>query len=82
MCVLECFLIGDFLVGDPPPAIFFGFLVTNKTRVANIQFPALLIRPGNRKAQHETVYSEEAFSFSFDIYLEQYYCDPFTENLC
>ena len=65
MCVLECFLIGDFLVGDPPPAIFFGFLVTNKTRVANIQFPALLIRPGNRKAQHETVYSEEAFSFSF-----------------
>ena len=22
--VLECFLIGDFLVGDPPPVIFFG----------------------------------------------------------
>ena len=20
--------------------------------------------------------------FLFDIYLEQYYCDPFTENLC
>ena len=24
MCVLECFLIGDFLVGDPPPVTFFG----------------------------------------------------------
>ena len=24
MCVLDCFLIGDFLVGDPPPVIFFG----------------------------------------------------------
>ena len=24
MSVLECFVIGDFLVGDPPPVIFFG----------------------------------------------------------
>ena len=41
------------------------FLVTNKTCVAKFPFPALLVRPGNWKAQHETVYSEEAFSFSF-----------------
>ena len=24
MSVLECLVIGDFLVGDPPPVIFFG----------------------------------------------------------
>ena len=27
MCVLERFLISDFLVGDPPPAIFFRHLL-------------------------------------------------------
>ena len=57
MCVLECFLIGDFLVGGPPPVILFKkkkkkcFLVTNKTRVAKFPFPALLVRPGNWTAQ-------------------------------
>ena len=71
MCVLECFLIGDFLVGDPPPVIFFGmyykicFLATNKTRIAEFPFPALLVRPRNWKAQYVTVYSEEGFSSSF-----------------
>ena len=69
MCVLECFLIGDFLVGDPTPVILFKkkncFLVTNKTRVAKFPFPVLLVRPGNWKAQYVTVYSEEGFSFSF-----------------
>ena len=29
MCVLEWFLIGDFLVGDPPPVIFFGTFSTS-----------------------------------------------------
>ena len=43
MSVLESFLIGDFLVGDPPP---------NKTRVAKFPFPTLLVRPGNWKAQY------------------------------
>ena len=56
MSVLESFLIGDFLVGDPPPVIFFGikdlFFVTNKTRVAKFPFPTLLVRPGNWKAQY------------------------------
>ena len=55
MCVLECFLIGDFLVGDPPPDILFlkkkiCFLVTNKTRVAKFPFSELLVRPGNWEA--------------------------------
>ena len=69
MCVLECFLIRNFLVGDPPPIFFFVekicLLVTNKTSVAKFLFPALLVRPGNWKAQYVTVYSEERFSFSF-----------------
>ena len=69
MCVLECFLIRNFLVGDPPPIFFFVekicLLVTNKTSVAKFLFPALLVRPGNWKAQYVTVYSEEGFSFSF-----------------
>ena len=29
MCVLEWFLMGDFLVGDPPPVIFFGTFSTS-----------------------------------------------------
>ena len=29
MCVLECFLIGDSIVGDPPPVIFFGTFSTS-----------------------------------------------------
>ena len=41
------------------------FLVTNKTREAKFPFPALLVHPGNWKAQYVTVYSEEGFSFSF-----------------
>ena len=41
------------------------FFVTDKTRVAKFPFPALLVRPRNWKAQYVTVYSEEAFSFSF-----------------
>ena len=73
MCVLECFLIGDFLVGDPLPVIFFRhllvteicFLVTNKTHVAKFPFPSLLVRPGNWEAQYVTGYSEEGFSFFF-----------------
>ena len=79
MCVLECFLIGDFLVGDPPTdtLFFICVLVTNKTRVAKFPFPALLVRPGKWK-----VIRKEAFLFLFDIYLEQYCCDPFAENLC
>ena len=34
-------------------------------------FPALLVRPRNWKAQYVTVYSEEGFSFSFDIYFNR-----------
>ena len=30
MCVLECFLIGDFLVGDPPPVTFFGVFFSKR----------------------------------------------------
>ena len=80
MCVLECFLIRNFLVGDPPPIFFVEkicLLVTNKTRVPKFPFPALLVRPGKWK-----VIRKKAFLFLFDIYLEKYCCDPFTENLC
>ena len=59
MSVLESFLIGDFLVGDPPASYIFRhllvkdlFFVTNKTRVAKFPFPTLLVRPGNWKSQY------------------------------
>ena len=68
MCLREFFLKGFFCRRPSASYTFFleiCFLVTSKTRVAKFPFPALLVRPGNWKAQYVIVYSEEGFSFSF-----------------
>ena len=91
MSVLECFVLGDFLVGDPPPYsyifrhlsvkdLFFSLQIKHAQKYSHFRHFQYVLKSG--KHSTKPVIREKASLFLFDIYLEKYCCNPFTENLC